>query len=149
MISMLSIGLGHPILFNTAFNLVLQIITLGLIFLSLFFKNKKNYKIHGTTMGVALILHVLTFLLIMGPIFFDNYSFFSTETSFNYVQTTWMHAIPGVIALVLGLYLVLRWAINASNIGGCIKRKRIMDLTLLLWMFSLVFGIATYILIYF
>ncbi len=42
MISMLSIGLGHPILFNTAFNLVLQIITLGLIFLSLFFKNKKQ-----------------------------------------------------------------------------------------------------------
>ena len=149
MSSMLSIGLGHPFLFNTTFNLLLQIITLGLIFLSLYFKIKNNYKIHGTTMGIALILHVLTFLLIMGPIFFDNYSFFSTETSFNYVQTTWLHAIPGAMALVLGIYLVLRWAINSSNIGGCIKRKRIMDLTLLLWMFSLVFGIATYVLIYF
>jgi uncharacterized membrane protein YozB (DUF420 family) len=149
MSSMLSIGLGHPFLFNTTFNLLLQIITLGLIFLSLYFKIKNNYKIHGTTMGIALILHVLTFLLIMGPIFFDNYSFFSTETSLSYVQTTWLHAIPGAIALVLGIYLVLRWTINASNIGGCIKRKRIMDLTLLLWAFSLVFGIATYVLIYF
>lgn len=149
MIIMLSIGLGHPILFNTTFNLVLQIITLGLIFLSLYFKMKNNYKIHGTTMGVALILHVLTFLLIMGPIFFENYSFFSTETSFNYVQTTWLHAVPGAIALILGIYLVLRWVIKTSNISGCIKRKRIMDVTLLLWIFSLVFGIATYILIYF
>ena len=149
MSTMLSIGLGHPFLFNTTFNLVLQIITLGLIFLSLFFKMKNNYKIHGTIMGLGLVLHVLTFLLIMGPIFFENYSFFSTETSFNYVQTTWLHAIPGAIALILGIYLVLRWAIKTSNISGCIKRKRIMDVTLLLWMFSLVFGIATYILIYF
>lgn len=146
---MLSIGLGHPFLFNTTFNLVLQIITLGLVFLSLFFKMKNNYKSHGTTMGVALILHLLTFLLIMGPIFFEYYDFFSTETSFTYVQTIWLHAVPGAIALVLGTYLVLRWAINASNIGGCIKRKRIMDLTLLLWVFSLAFGIATYILIHF
>jgi uncharacterized membrane protein YozB (DUF420 family) len=146
---MLSIGLGHPFLFNTTFNLVLQIITLGLVFLSLFFKMKNNYKSHGTTMGVALILHLLTFLLIMGPIFFEYYDFFSTETSFTYVQTIWSHAVPGAIALVLGTYLVLRWAINASNIGGCIKRKRIMDLTLLLWVFSLAFGIATYILIHF
>jgi len=146
---MLSIGLGHPFLFNTTFNLVLQIITLGLVFLSLFFKMKNNYKSHGTTMGVALILHLLTFLLIMGPIFFEYYDFFSTETSFTYVQTIWLHAVPGAIALVLGTYLVLRWAINASNIGGCTKRKKIMDFTLFLWVFSLAFGIATYILIHF
>jgi uncharacterized membrane protein YozB (DUF420 family) len=110
---------------------------------------KNNYKIHGTTIGVALILHVLTFLLIMGPIFFENYDFFYTETSFTYVQTIWLHAVPGAIALILGTYLVLRWAINTSNINGCFKRKRIMDLTLLLWVFSLAFGVATYILIYF
>ncbi len=74
-------------------------------------------------MGVALILHVLTFLLIMGPIFFDNYSFFSTETSFNYVQTTWLHAIPGVIALSIGNYILfldgqLTLQISADALNG-------------------------------
>lgn len=100
-------------------------------------------------MGIATILHVITFLLIMGPIFFENYSFFLTETSLIYVQTNWLHAVPGAITLILSLYLVLRWTINSSKIEGCFKRKRIMDLTVTLWIFSLAFGIITYIFIYF
>lgn len=144
----MSIGLGHPFLFNTTLNLGLQLATIAIIFLSLYFKMKKQYKKHGTLMGIATILHVLTFLLIMGPIFFENYSFFSTETSLIYVQTNWLHAVPGAITLILAIFLVLRWAINSSKIEGCFKRKRIMDLTITLWMFSLIFGIATYVFIY-
>lgn len=145
----MSIGLGHPILFNTTLNLVLQLVTITIIFLSLYFKMKKQYKRHGASMGIATILHVITFLLIMGPIFFENYSFFLTETSLIYVQTNWLHAVPGAITLILSLYLVLRWTINSSKIEGCFKRKRIMDLTVTLWIFSLAFGIITYIFIYF
>lgn len=145
---MLLIGIGHPILLNTTLNLVIQIITLAIIFVSLYFKMKNNYKMHGTTMGIAVILHALTFILIMGPIFFENFGFFSTKTSFNFVQTTWLHAVPGALTLILAIYLVLRWAINSSNVDGCFKRKRIMDLTIILWIFSLLFGIVTYALIY-
>jgi uncharacterized membrane protein YozB (DUF420 family) len=145
---MLLIGLGHPIQFNTALNLAIQIITLAIIFLSLYYKRKNNYKIHATTMAVAVVLHLLTFVLVMGPIFFEFLSFFSTETSLTYVQTTWIHAIPGAIALILAIFLVLRWALNSSNIDGCFKRKKIMDLTIVLWIISLLFGIITYALIY-
>jgi uncharacterized membrane protein YozB (DUF420 family) len=149
MIAMLIIGLGHPIQLNTALNLATQIITVAILFLSLYYKNKKNYKTHAITMTIAVVVHLLTFILVMGPIFFEFLSFFQTETSLAYVQTTWIHAIPGAVALVLGIVLVLLWAFNSSNIENCFKRKRIMDITLILWIISLIFGIITYALIYF
>lgn len=146
---MFIIGLGHPIQLNTALNLITQIITMIILFLSLYYKNKKNYKTHAITMTIAVVLHLLTFILVMGPIFFEFLSFYQTETGLTYVQTTWIHAIPGAIALVLGIVLILIWAFNTSNIEKCFKRKRIMDITLILWIISLIFGIITYALIYF
>jgi uncharacterized membrane protein YozB (DUF420 family) len=148
MILMLSIGLGHPRFFPTDLNLLAQVITLIIILLSLYYKKKGKLKLHGATMGLAVILHVLAFVLVMGPIFSQNFGFFSTETSLSLVQTTWLHAVPGAIALILAIFLVAIWAVHSSNVAGCYRRKRIMDVTIVLWVFSLVFGIATYILIY-
>jgi uncharacterized membrane protein YozB (DUF420 family) len=100
-------------------------------------------------MGIAVILHVITFILVMGPIFSESFSFFSSETTLTVVQTIWLHAIPGTITLILAIYLVIIWAINPSNIKDCYKRKKYMDLTIVLWLFSLTFGILSYILLYF
>lgn len=145
---LLAIGLAQPKFIQTDLNLILQIIILAIIFVSLFYKRKTNFKVHGATMGLAVILQILAFILVMGPTFFNNLDFFSTNTSIAAVQTAWIHAIPGAIALLLGIYLVSRWAVKASNTAGCYKRKRIMDVTIGLWLFSLVFGIATYVLFY-
>jgi uncharacterized membrane protein YozB (DUF420 family) len=149
MIIMLSIGLGHPRFLHTDLNFLTQVITLLIIFLSLYYKKKGKIKLHGTTMGLAVILHALTFVLVMGPIFFQNFEFFSTETSLALVQTIWLHAVPGAIALILGIFLVAIWAVQALKVSVCYSRKRIMDVTLLFWVLSLVFGIATYVLFYF
>jgi uncharacterized membrane protein YozB (DUF420 family) len=129
-------------------NLILQIVMFLIIAISLFYKNKKKFKIHGALMGIAVILHVLTFLTVMGPIFFGHFSTFVEYTSYPEIQTTWIHAILGAIAMILGIMLVGLWAPNASNIAACSRRKRLMDVTVLLWLVSLVFGIATYILLY-
>ena len=142
------IGLGHPRFLHTDLNLIIQIITVVIIFVSLYFKNKGKLKIHGTIMGIAVVLHTLTFILVMGPIFAENFTFFSTEFSLSLVQTTWLHAIPGAIALILAIILILLWIIDSSNTAACFKRKRIMDVTVILWLFSLAFGIATYMLFY-
>lgn len=145
---MLSIGLGHPRFIHTDLNLLIQILTLAIIFVSLYYKRKGKMKHHGAIMGVAVILHLLTFVSVMGPIFFEYFDFYFTQFGDPLAQVTWIHAVPGAIALILGIFLVAIWAVNSSNIAGCYKRKRIMDATLLLWMISLVFGIATYVLTY-
>jgi uncharacterized membrane protein YozB (DUF420 family) len=129
-------------------NLTLQIITFAIIVISLVYKNKNKFRTHGILMGIAVILHVLTFLTVMGPIFFGYFSDFVEYISYPEIQTTWIHAIPGAIAMVMGILLVGLWAMKPSNIAACSRRKRLMDITVLLWLVSLIFGIATYILIY-
>ncbi len=119
-----------------------------IIVISLVYKNKNKFKIHGGLMGIAVILHVLSLLVVMGPSFYDGYDYFMTATSELGVQTTWIHAIPGAIAMILGIVLVGVWALRPSNIAACSRRKRLMDITVLFWFISLIFGIATYIVFY-
>jgi uncharacterized membrane protein YozB (DUF420 family) len=145
---MLNIGLGHSRFIINDLNLLIQILTLAIIFVSLYYKRKGKMKNHGASMALAVFLHLLTFLIVMGPIFFEYFSYYSSSFGETLAQVTWLHAVPGAVALILGIFLVVIWAINTSNVAGCYKRKRIMDTTILLWMISLVFGIATYVLTY-
>ena len=107
-----------------------------------------KFKIHGGLMGIAMILHVISLLAVMGPSLFQSFEYFITATSDFGVQTTWIHAFPGAIALILGIVLVGGWAMHPSNIAACSRRKRMMDITVLLWLVSLIFGIAVYVLFY-
>jgi len=139
---------GTGAFFQTDIYLILQIGMFLIIVISLVYKNKNKFKIHGGLMGIAVILHVLSLLVVMGPSFYDGYDYFMTATSELGVQTTWIHAIPGAIAMILGIVLVGVWALRPSNIAACSRRKRLMDITVLFWFISLIFGIATYIVFY-
>lgn len=125
-------------------NLILQIIMFLIIIIGLIYKNKRKFKIHGSIMGIAVILHVLTFLTVMVPPFLESFNYFITETSEFRVQMTLAHAVPGAIAMVLGIVLIEMWALHPSNIAACSRRKRLMDIITILWLVSLIFGIATY-----
>jgi uncharacterized membrane protein YozB (DUF420 family) len=139
---------GTGAVLQTDINLILQIVMFLIIVISLIYKNKMKFKIHGGLMGIAVILHVISLLAVMGPSFSAGYEYFTTFTSDFGVQTMWIHAIPGAIALILGIILVGTWASRPSNIAACSRRKRIMDITTLLWLVSLIFGIASYIVFY-
>jgi uncharacterized membrane protein YozB (DUF420 family) len=144
----LGLGLGHPRLLHTDLNLLIQIVTLVIIFVSLYYKKKGKIKPHATIMATAFVLHLLSFILVMGPAFIQSFDFYASRLDFLGVQTAWVHAIPGSLALTLGAYLVLVWAVKAKDVAPCYNRKKIMDVTIALWMFSLLFGILTYILFY-
>jgi uncharacterized membrane protein YozB (DUF420 family) len=139
---------GTGALIQTDINLILQIVMLIIVVVSLVYKNKRKFKTHAELMGTAVILLVVSLFAVMLPSFNRNYDYFTTATSELGVQTTWIHMILGAITLILGIILVIAWALQPSNIAACIRRKRIMDITVLLWFISLMFGIATYILFY-
>jgi uncharacterized membrane protein YozB (DUF420 family) len=107
-----------------------------------------KFKIHGGLMAIAVILHIASLLAVMVPSFYADYEYFTTPTSDLGVQTTWIHVIPGTIALILGTFLVGAWAQNPSNITACSRRKRIMDFTVLFWLVSLMFGMVSYFVFY-
>ena len=139
---------GTGALLQTDINLILQTVMSIVIVIGLVYKSKRKFKIHGELMGIAVILHILSLFAVMLPSFNDGYDYFTTATSDLGVQTTWIHVIPGAIAMVLGIVLVGAWALGPANIAACSRRKRLMDITTLLWFISLIFGIATYILFY-
>ena len=129
-------------------NMILQIASFLILVLALIYKNKKNFKMHGVTTGIAVILHVISFLAIMGPVFFGHFGVYVDYISHMEILTTWIHAIPGAAAMILGILLVALWAPKPANMAACARRKRLMDITFLLWLISMVFGIITYILVY-
>jgi uncharacterized membrane protein YozB (DUF420 family) len=138
---------GTNVLLSIDLNLILQIVTIIIIGVAFYYKTAKNYRMHGTIMAVAVILHIISFIEVMGPRFRENLDIFTTATFEPSIQTAWIHIIPGAIALVLGIVLVAAWAFR-QELAGCFRRKRIMDVTIVLWLFSLIFGIATYLLTY-
>ena len=132
----------------TDLNLLIQIASFILVLCAVVYKIKTKFKIHGSIMGVAVLLHFITFLVAMGPSFVGNFTFFTTETLLTAVQILWVHAISGAVSLVLGIFLVVMWVPKVSNIKPCFGRKRIMDATIVSWAISLAFGIAAYIAFY-
>ncbi|UCH32492.1 MAG: hypothetical protein JSV05_03695 [Candidatus Bathyarchaeota archaeon] len=136
---------GTKAVLITDVNLLIQIIAFALIFVGFGYKTKAKFRNHGVVMGAAVFLHLISFLIAMGPSFLDGFEFFTTDTSLLGVQTMWVHAVTGAIALVLGIVIVASWIVRVSDIAACTRRKRLMDVTVLLWLISLIFGIATYI----
>ena len=132
----------------TDVNLLIQIISFLIIAISIGYKLKKKFKVHGVLMGFGIILHLVFFIIAMWPSFSGGFDFFTTSTSLLGVQAMWIHAIPGLITLVLGLFVVVSWLLRVSDISSCFKKKRIMDLTLISWLISLIFGIVTYLSFY-
>ena len=125
-------------------NILIQIISLIILMISIGFKFKKNFKIHGLLMGLAILLHLIFFFIVMLPSISTGFEFFTTSISLLGVQSMWVHAIPGAIAIILGLYIVITWISKIQNISNCFKKKRLMDITFIVWLISIVFGIITY-----
>ena len=136
--------LGTGAVLITDINLIIQIVSFLILLISIVYKIKGKIKIHGYLVGLAVFLHFITFIVAMGPSFIDGREFFTTSTNVPGVQYMWIHAITGGAALILGTFLVIAWVIKISQLAGCYKRKRIMDITVLLWSVSVIFGILTY-----
>ena len=139
---------GTGALIQTDINLTVQIVMLIVIVISLVYKNRRKFKIHAELMAIAVILHLISFLAIMLPSFNYSYNYFVTTTSNLGVQTMWFHLIPGAASMILGIFLGVAWVLDPINFAACSKRKRLMDITILLWFISLIFGIASYLLYY-
>jgi len=140
--------LGTQAYLGADLNLIFQLITFILIIISVVFKKRKKFKIHGQLMGIAIVMHIISFITIMGPVFFADFEGFVSFVSNLEVQTMWIHVIPGLISMMLGTSIVVLWALNPKNLATCRKRKRIMYITIILWLTSLIFGITTYTLFY-
>jgi len=127
-------------------NLSLQIATLIILFASLTLKRKRKYFAHGATMLTAVILNALSFLLVMMPSL-STLEILKTQPLHWFSLATLAHAGLGAITIILGAWIVAAWHLQQSN-QNCIRKKRLMRLTLMLWVTVFFLGFVLYTVLY-
>lgn len=127
-------------------NLGLQIIILAILFASLALKRKRKYFAHGATMLTAVILNALSFLLVMMPSL-STLEILKTQPLHWFSLATLTHAGLGAITIILGAWIVAAWHLQPSN-QNCIRKKKLMRLTLILWVTVFFLGFVLYAVLY-
>ncbi len=124
-------------------NLVILIGVLLLVGLSIFLEKKKKLIWHGNTMLVVVTVTGLLVIAHMGPSLVRIFG-----EGFDVVALSGIvHSFFGIVAVVLGIWLVGMWAyVQSSETSYCVRKKKLMLKILTLWLISLGLGILYYIL---
>jgi uncharacterized membrane protein YozB (DUF420 family) len=125
-------------------NLVLQIVIFVVLLVSLVFKQKHKYPLHGITMLIAVVLNAISFFWVMWSSFLG---FELTVLGHPVNSISLIHGILGGIAEVLGIFLVVVWGLQ-RNIKACVRRRMLMRVTIVLWLVALILGILLYAVLY-
>jgi uncharacterized membrane protein YozB (DUF420 family) len=125
-------------------SLVIQVVVLALIIGALIIKRQNKYRQHGIVMLSAVILHIISIFAVMVPSFAEFYAMPSLiDYADVFVILTLVHVVSGVISAVLGVWIVGSWHLQ-KDIKPCFRKKRIMDVTVTLWLLALLLGIVLY-----
>jgi hypothetical protein len=124
-------------------NLVILIGVLLLVGLSIFLEKKRKWIWHGNTMLLVVMITGLLVIAHMGP---SLVRIFGEE--FDVVALAGIvHSIFGIVAVVLGIWLVGMWAyVQSSETRYCAERKKLMLKILVLWLIALGLGALYYVL---
>lgn len=128
-------------------NLVFQIIILALLVASLILKKRRNYFLHGATMMIAAILNAVSFILVMGPSFLDLKQFVVNYPLNRLSMVAMAHGILGAVAEILAIWIIVSWRLRSST-RYCARKRKIMQVTLSLWLIALFSGILLYAFLY-
>jgi uncharacterized membrane protein YozB (DUF420 family) len=122
-------------------SIVIQMIVLVLLIGGAWLKRKKKFRQHGITMFAAILLHVIMILAWMMPIFS---SLFTSPAAISLADLLTVgiivHALTGVVAIILGAWVVASWRLKV-NVKTCFAKKDIMRVTITLWIIALIIGI--------
>ena len=132
---------------ESTISLSIEMVALGLLIGGYLLKRQGRYRQHGLSMLSALALHVVAILFVMVP---SLLAFFSVPSAVNFadilVIVTLVHVSAGLLAALLGVWLVSSWHLQA-DLQTCFRKKRIMDVTMSLWLLAIALGVILYLVI--
>jgi uncharacterized membrane protein YozB (DUF420 family) len=132
---------------ESTISLSIEMVALCLLTSGYLLKRQKKYRHHALSMLSALALHIVAILLVMVP---SLAAFFSVPSSVNFadilVIATLVHVFAGLLAAMLGVWLVGSWHLQES-LQSCFRKKRVMDVTLSLWLLAIALGLVLYLVI--
>ena len=125
-------------------NFLLQVIVLGLLIRGYWLKKMKKFRQHGINMLAAVVLHIIMVLSVMIPSLFAIYE---ANLGVTILTTAVVHGIVGVLTVLLGIWLVASWHLQTS-MQTCFAKKKVMLVTLSLWLVAISLGIILYLSLY-
>lgn len=128
-------------------NLVLQIVAFAVILVGYYFKRMRKYILHGRTMLIALVLTLISLFLVMLPSFLSLGESIATSTLTTVSLVVLVHASLGSVVEVLAIFLVGSWRLQKST-ANCIRRKKVMRVTIILWTATFILGVFLFLLLY-
>jgi uncharacterized membrane protein YozB (DUF420 family) len=143
----ISLALGLDPVGNVA--LALQVAILFLLILGLPFvkgwSSKKNLKRHGYSTALAVVLHTILIFIVMVPSFMNGLGEIG-GLSFLDAFNVSSHAVLGIIAEVLGVFLVVVWLRKGPSVMACERWRKWMMPTFIIWVVSVVGGALIHVL---
>lgn len=127
-------------------NAVLQIVITVLLLVSIGIKWRRRYFLHGLTMLAGVMLNLLSFVLIMFPSL-TRMEIINIQPLHAISIVTIFHSALGLVALILGIWLVASWHLKSSS-KDCFKKKKLMRITTILWLVTLLIGFMLYYILY-
>jgi uncharacterized membrane protein YozB (DUF420 family) len=138
--------LGTHAGFTADLNLVIQLVMGLALMAGMFLARAKRYKAHGICQASVLILNLVMIALVMWPSFLTLViPRVPTRLSRQSVAIPAIHGLLGVVAEVLGLYIVLAAGTNVLPRAWRFTRWKLwMRIEMVLWGVVLGTGIGTY-----
>lgn len=140
---------ADPFTLAATASLVTQVVVLILLLFAYSLRRRSKFRQHGTVMSASLILHLITIFAIMTPSFaLAVVPDYIVPQPFEVTSLVGLfHGVAGIIAAVLGVWLVAAWHFQ-SDLKPCFRKKQVMRATIVIWIVALILGIALYALFY-
>lgn len=138
--------LGTGATFGADLNLVVQLIMGLALIAGAILAKYKRYRAHGICQTTVVLLNLLMIGLVMGPSFRQQVQPALSKVFRNwYYRAAIIHAVLGIAAELLGLYIVVVAATNVLPQWLRFENWKLwMRTELVLWTIVLVTGVATY-----
>jgi len=138
--------LGTGATFAADLNLVVQFMMGVALAIGAVLAKQKRYKAHGICQATVLLLNLLMIGLVMWPSFREQVKPALSKALHRwYYEAATIHAVLGITAELLGLYIVLVAGTNILPEGLKFKHWKLwMRTELVLWAIVLLSGVGTY-----
>jgi uncharacterized membrane protein YozB (DUF420 family) len=129
---------------NLLFQIFILILLVGGVAIA---RLRRKFREHGATMGIAVTLNTLSIITVMIPSLLSFRGLLSNPFSHPALVAI-SHVVLGILVELLGIWLVVTWAVHRRDLIACVKRKNAMSATVLLWVIELLLGIYIYVMLY-
>jgi len=138
--------LGTGATFGADLNLVVQFIMGAALVIGAVLAKQKRYKAHGICQATVLLLNLVMIALVMLPSFrLQVVPAFARVFRKRYYTVATSHGLLGIVAQLLGLYIILVASTNIVPQSLRFTRWKLwMRTELILWWVVVLAGVATY-----